>query len=531
VKEMNRVVSTGRFQRGYWPYLCIGLFVFLLYAKCLWFDFTYLDDNALILNNHGILSNPANFFRLFKLGHFISYTDAYYRPLVDASYMLDTILGRGRYFMYHLTNIIIHIFATALLYIFLIRLKVQRRFAFYFSLAFAVHPALTQAVCWVPGRNDSMLGVFVLLSFIFFMNFSESRKLKDYLIHLFFFGLALLTKETALVLPLLYFFFTPFPQRKIFLLSFGYGAVILVWFLLRQAALPGQSGIMSFVVLKCFFKNLPALIQYIGKALLPFNLSVLPIIQDTSFIWGIMAITLICVGLVISKAIASRRVLFGGFCFFLFLAPAFFIPYPSNVTHFYEHRLYLPLVGLIIILCEIAQRLKVKKEAFVVFSSLIIVIFSFAAFNRQDVFKDRMSFWQSAVKTSPHSPLVHRNLGAMYYLDGRLNEAELEYKEALRINPYEPMANNNLGLIFMQKGQLDKAEQAFLRELSFNPDYDDANYNLGLLYHKLGRKEEASRLWEKAVKINPNHKQAVECLGKVRLRKSYRDGGYEEMAK
>lgn len=503
------------------PFIFIWGLGILVYFKSLSFGFTYLDDNALILNNYKLLSDPANFFRLFRLGHFIAYTDAYYRPLVDISYMLDTILrntifASKQYFIYHLTNIIIHLFAASLLYLFLIKLELEKHLAFYFSLAFAVHPALTQAVSWIPGRNDSLLGVFVFLSFIFFINFSKEARAKDYLGHIFFFCLALFTKEIALVLPFLCLFFKPLSKKNILLVCIGYGSAMAIWFILRQAALPNPPlGMMTPVMFRELFKNLPALIQYTGKALLPFNLSVMPLIQDTPFIWGIAVIVSLGAGIFLSKSARPRLVLFGAFWFLLFLLPAFLIPYPSNVTHFYEHRLYLPLVGLIIILCEIVVGLNLNQKILFVSACLVIAIFSYMSYNHSLVFKDKMSFWQSAVNTSPHSPLAHRNLGAMYYLDGKLKEAEEEFREALRINPYEPMANNNLGLIFMQKGELGRAKAAFLRELSFNPNYDDTNFNLGLLYYKLGKKEEASRLWEKTLKINPSHKQAFECLNEI----------------
>lgn len=504
------------------PFIFIWGMGILVYFKSLFFGLTYLDDNVIIINSYRLLNYPANFLdKLFRLSCLISDKGVYYRPLPDAFCAIDTVLGRGSYFVYHLTNLIIHLLAASFFYVFLMKLRINRHGALDAALIFTVHPALTQAVAWITGRIDSLLGMFVFLSAIFFINFSERKKFRDYFGCVFFFALALLTKETALVLPFLYFFLKPFSVKRIFLIYAGCCVVIGGWFILRRAALPGAAWMPVVVDLKGFFKNLPVLVQYSGKTVFPFNLSVSPLIQDTSFVWGGITIILMTVLLFVrGKTVRPWLILFGIAWFFLFLAPGLFISYPSNVSHFYEHRLYVPLAGVIIVFCEIARGLagydkyplfKRSKLGFI-FICFIVVLFSWVSFEHIGVFKDRMSFWQSAVKTSPHSPLAHRNLGAMYYLDGKLDRAEEESMEALRINPYEPMANNNLGLIFMKKGRMEEAEQLFLRELSFNPDYDNANFNLGLLYYRQGKIKRAMQLWEKTIEINPGYKDAYEAM-------------------
>jgi hypothetical protein len=387
-----------------------------------------------------------------------------------------------------------------------------------------VHPALTNPVVWIPGRADILLAIFCLGGFILFLHFLRDRSPLAYFGHMLFFALALLCRENALALPavcLSYILFIArekpfsFNQR---LLGSGWLAIVFLWVFLRRAILvnPLEVGVVDAV--RSVWKAAPAVIQYLGKAIFPFNLSVLPVIKDTGFIWGVLAVILILFGLLLSKKKRPRIVLFGAAWYLLFLAPCFIRPYTRSVDSFLEHRAYASFLGLFIVLLEtdfVKALNLIKGPARLIAGCVLLMALSGIAFFYSGNYKDRMSFWQSAVKTSPHSPLAHRNLGAMYHLDGKLERAEEEYKEALRINPYEPMANNNLGLIFMKKGQVAQAEQAFLKELSFNPDYDDANYNIGLLYYQLDRKDEAVRLWEKTVRINPNHKQALECLGKI----------------
>ena len=106
--------------------------------------------------------------------------------------------------------------------------------------------------------------------------------------------------------------------------------------------------------------------------------------------------------------------------------------------------------------------------------------FSLAAYHLPN-FQNRLIFWQSAVFSSPSSPIAHRNLGAMLYLDGRKDEAIVQYQLALQANKNEPMAHNNIGLIYMEKGDLQAAESEFKRELEINPGYDKTLINLNNL--------------------------------------------------
>jgi hypothetical protein len=191
-----------------------------------------------------------------------------------------------------------------------------------------VHPVLTQAVAWLPGRNDSLLAIFVLAAFIFFLNFLHQPKLKYYLGYLLFLFLALLTKETAVFLPLLVIFYFWFIDRgeidntdKILLLG-GSGAVGFVWFLMRALALGVNPVSYSAAIFK-IIKNSSALILDIGKIIFPVNLSVLPILQDSTLIYGLIVFVLLAVAWFFSKKKRINYSFFGLAWFLLFLLPSF----------------------------------------------------------------------------------------------------------------------------------------------------------------------------------------------------------------
>jgi 4-amino-4-deoxy-L-arabinose transferase-like glycosyltransferase len=118
------------------------------------------------------------------------------------SFMFDKLIS-GNLFAYHLTNLLFHISSCILLYVFFIRLKIRSDVSFILALLFAVHPVLSQAVVWIPGRNDSMLTTFVLASLIYLINYCSTKKWHNLFFHFLFLALAMFTKESGIILPIL----------------------------------------------------------------------------------------------------------------------------------------------------------------------------------------------------------------------------------------------------------------------------------------------------------------------------------------
>ena len=112
---------------------------------------------------------------------------------------------------------------------------------------------------------------------------------------------------------------------------------------------------------------------------------------------------------------------------------------------------------------------------------IILSLFAFISFWHSRSFKDPLTFWRAAIKTSPHSPMANRNLGAMYYLNNDYVKAERYYRAALALNLNEPMAHNNIGVIYLNQGKFSEAEKEFNYELEINPGYDKALLNLAEL--------------------------------------------------
>lgn len=503
------------------PYFIIFILAFLLYGQTLFFNYTYLDDSTLILDKYEVLSNFKNVPTLFSTDAFFSGNKLYYRPLLNLSFMLDAQVGGQQPFIYHLDDIFLHIIAVALIFLFLKKIRIKTPLAFWLSLLFLVHPALTQAVAWLPGRNDSLVTIFVLLAFFVFQRFSRSGRLSAYLGYLALFFLALLTKETAVLLPVLIIIYSwtlgrddKLSNRDRWLLIFGSLAVGFVWFLLRELALDGgKIGLAA--ALASIIKNLPDAFIMSGKMILPFNLAVLPVTADSSFWLSLIGWPLIISALIFSRQKRGAYLLFGAAWFLIFFLPPFLIS--SDAPYFLEHRLYLPLIGFLMILGEInwLKNLNWQSRRVIGGAAIILMFLAILTFAHSRHFRNPLVFWQSAVKESPHSPLAQRNLGVMEYFSGDLLKAAANYRQALILNPNEPMAHNNLGVIYLAQKNSKAAAEEFQAELAVNPNYDKALLNLGDLYYSAGDTTQAASYWQAAERADPEDTNAASRLNNL----------------
>lgn len=484
----------------------------LFYLHTLHYDFSYLDDNVWILDYQWWLKDIKNCLRAFTQPDLIS--EVFWRPVLNSSFILNGQISGTSLFGYRITNLLLHVVNGCFVFSLLKKLNLHKSLAFGFALIFAIHPALVSAVVWIPGRTDSLLGFFLFPSILFFLNYVKQSKKLFLFGHLFFLLMALFVKETAVGIPVFCLFYVVLNKKekefkKYWPLFLGWFLVVGGWFVARQMILLNGSHFKLGEALKSILENSSAIISYFGKVIFPVNLSVLPVVRDMTLWYGIVSIGMIGILLFLSDHKKIKQVLLGGIWFLAFLLPALVF---SFLKH--EYRLYVPMIGVFLILGEIdvLKKLADEKKIGVIIFMIVACVFVFFNVLHSKNYKNRMSFWKNAVDSSPHSPLAHRNLGAMYYLDVRLTEAKEEFQKSLDLNPSEAMAHNNIGLILFQKGNVKEAEQEYLSEIAVNPNYENVYYNLGILYNQTNRPQYAQWAWQKSIKLRPKQLKSYRAL-------------------
>lgn len=522
---------------------------FLLYGRSFSFDYTNFDDNALLFDNREYISDLSNLPDAFRRTVFFQGSDIFYRPVETVWFILNAQFAGSDWkslpAVYHFSSVLLHVIAGLLIFILLGRLRRSDASSLALSLIFLVHPVLCMAVAWVPGVVDILLTVFSISAFLFFMNFLELGRRRDYVLHLLFFILALYTKETALVLPFMCLFYHVFlflkktalqeiwKGLKVFLI--GWMMVSVVWLIMRDYAIRDsqQKGIIEMTV--SLFKNIPGIIQYIGKIFFPVNLSVMPVMQDTTFLFGIASVILLVTFVFLSKNMSKKMIGFSLLWFALFLLPTFIKTSEFRMHQFYEHRLYLPLIGLLLFLSEMdwAKRFSWTNNIYRIPAVVLIAAFVFLNFRHQQTFNDTKSFLDNAVVTAPHSSLAHRNLG-IYYQDMAAKDSSLlrmaasEYRTALELNPKEKDLHNNLGVIYDTWKMRDEAEKEYLREIELNEKNSQAYHNLGVLYSEKNDFSKAEKFLKRAIELNAT-RSSLEQLALV-YQKTGNRKGFENIA-
>lgn len=513
------------FIKGKRPFIFFALISFLIYAQTLRFDFTYLDDYSLIEENKNFLKDISNFFKAFSQSVFSMDHDSmdnYYRPLLTISFLIDFQIGGLSPFVYHFTNILLHIIATCLLYVFFIKLNYKKEIVFLICLLLTAHPALTKTIAWIPGRNDSLLAIFILGSFIFLLDFFQDKSKKNLAIHFLFFFSALLTKESAVLIIPLFLFFGMFTYRshsiqtsQKLLLAAGWTIFTGTYFLLRKNALEDQVHVPFSAVFAEMIHNLPAIIHYMGKILIPINLSTYPVMEDGTIIYGLITITAMALLIIWTKKWKSRFIHFGIAWILLMLLPAILRTNMNIEANFLEHRLYIPMVGFFMVLAESVNQKIIQNKYFIFSFSTVLILFSANSFGHAKHFRNEESFWKNAVETSPHSSVAHSGMGIYYHWNGDKAKAKYEYEKAIGLNQKIQSTHNNLGKIFLDEGDTAKAEALFRKEISLSPKHEKAYYNLGVILLDKGNLSEAERLFKKQIEIAPNYTDAINDLAAV----------------
>ena len=520
-----------------------SILIFVIVAACLGCYFNTLFADFVFDDNIFITSNPYMKSFRFLLQFFThefweigieTITTGYYRPLLAASFMLDYTLWGDNPFGYHFTNIIFHILASILIFLFVELLLKNRFIAFTSALLFSVHPIHTEVASFISGRVDSIPLIFFLLSLILFLKYTSNKKIILYLFSLICFFISLLAKEMAVTLPLIvicmdYFFLSKRNANNVIknFLRFHMGfLIVLGLYLFTRSYFIGWSfitvsvhkginfdpGTHSFWRL---FTVIKILTFYIRLLFLPCGLNVLHFFSaSNSFLEPVVLIGFILLLLFIFIAIKNVKhypiLSFSILWFFITVLPVSNIFPQGNI--FAERFMYTPSVGFCIGIAFLfswllkrnikTHYLNWKKSLYVVFFLLIIAL-GRVTYERNKVWKNDFTLWHETVKASPNIQRSHVNLANAYYALNCLDEAIAEAKIALQLDPSYYRAFYTLGHVYLKKGLADEAIDEFKRVIAKSPNNAQAYNCLVAAYGIKGQYKEAIEAGLTALKKNP----------------------------
>mgnify|MGYP000846840283 CR=1 FL=1 len=468
-------------------YLVLVLLPTLIYFKSLFFDFSPMDDQWMIVKNADIFSDLKNIKTFFTK----PLAGLYYRPLLSLSFMLDFQIGKINPFIYHFSNLVYHLISIILLYKLFLKLKVNIKTSFFLSLIFAVHPVLLHAVAWIPGRNDVLLTVFALSSILYLINYLNERKNHQLFLHLLLFTCAIFTKENAIILPvffigLIYYFKQP---KKTFLLIITSWIIIVVgWYLLRCLAVKST---LTFGpdILDSIKKFVMGVLLFFGKSIIPAQQSIFPTLKNSSIVFGIIALVIIAFAFFKIGLKNKTLAILGLVLFFSMIAiPVWYGATGSSGEH-YEHRVYLPLIGILLFISQL--NFNQNSSIFIYGSLLIVFIFSMKTFTRLNIYKNESTFTDNGIKEAPDYYFFYAIKGDKFLEQGNYRASIPYYNSAIKMQPTRPQLYSSRGYAFTEIGKMKEAVSDFSKAIEYSKNNYDMYLNRCLAYTKFGDVEMA----------------------------------------
>ncbi|MHC4500873.1 MAG: ArnT family glycosyltransferase, partial [Planctomycetota bacterium] len=179
-------------------YVALALSTLVVYWQVRNYDFVNFDDPHYVHKNpivqSGITLDSIKW--AFTTGH-----AANWHPLTWLSHMLDCQLFGTNPGWHHLTNLLLHIANTLLLFAVLKRMTGTLWRSAFVAALFALHPCHVESVAWISERKDVLSTLFWLLTMAAYVRYVNRPRISSYLLTLLTFALGLMAKPMLVTLP------------------------------------------------------------------------------------------------------------------------------------------------------------------------------------------------------------------------------------------------------------------------------------------------------------------------------------------
>jgi tetratricopeptide (TPR) repeat protein len=494
---------------GWKPYALIISIAFLAHAQTLSYKFSGHDDDFMIEENARLKSD-------YKTPSVAFTTDAWfmdkkielYRPLQSLTYMIDYGIGGNKPFVYHLTNLILFLLTCCFIFALLVCLKLDRLLSFFSTIFFAVHYLFVHTVAWIPARGDLLLTLFCLLSIIYLIKYLETTKPIYIIIHAISCFLALLSKESAMVLPVLSIVtIGMFKKPKLFshlslLLVIYYIAIILLYLNLRNGAIYKASATTGVFLL---IKNIAIVPETISKFFLPIKLTMMPNFNIFLTLTGSLIIVFLAYAILKKKENYTNPLIYGIIWFVLFSLPAMAYR-PSFADYGYDyldHRALLPLIGGIPILVILIENYKLSNRTwFRLVFFVVFFVFGAVGFSFSNNYRDPISYFSQAIKTNP-TALAYSIRGAQWINNKESQKALEDFTNSIKLRPNYLKAYSNRGMLYLELERLEDAVNDFRTVLQTDSLNFEVMTNMATALMRMGKYKEAIKLYHAALILQP----------------------------
>jgi len=532
-------------------FLWVGLIIFITFIAfspglwnelVSWDDFNYIRDNPVIKSLAW-----DNILYIFNYKTFIM---GNYHPLTILSYAFEYKIAGVTPFLYHLDNILLHIFNVAL-FAWFMWLLTKKFYATVIAAAlFAIHPMRVESVIWAAERKDVLYTLFYLLaliSYIFYLTKPDHRK-RNYSYALILFLFSILSKGQAVVLPLTFILADYWYQKKItlkslydkipfFILSVIFGIISIF---AQSSSLTSQRLISHSLFERFLFAgyNIPA---YLYKLIFPYNLACFYGYPPSSQMYKIFTgalIAIILLTFVFIRFRKNRTILFGTL-FFLFTIFIVIQLMPIGNAIIADRYTYIPYIGLFFIIGMLAEKIFLNKSKKISLAGYLIIIqlvvFVIFTFFQSQTWKNSETLFLHVIKINPEEGIAYNNLAVQYLDEKKYDSAIDALQKALKYREASPefyRSYHNLGKAYSETGKQAIAIQYYDSAISIVPAYSDAIFGRGLTYTDMGKYDNAIADFTTILtRINPRDAESYYSRAIVYNKKNLPDSAIADYTK
>jgi tetratricopeptide (TPR) repeat protein len=439
-------------RRDWFLLVLLALAVGIVFLNGLKGEFLY-DDRPYVTKNPQVTEGQSAFKNTTPPGR---PELGLYRPIFVLTLRWNYLAGGLKPSLFHSTNVLIHLLVVWALYFLVKRLSGDRPGAFLAALLFAVHPAHIEAVTWIVGRAELLSCLFCLLAALSHFRAGLPFRLLETLC----FALAVLSKENALVFPLVLWLLDRFSGERVTTWkSYGFHlAIIAAVLALRYAVL----GRLSPAIETAPFKEsgllergvaaISSLGEYLKLFIFPYPLKIFYHISEIRYPNLLRIVLLLLFLAMVIPALRRKSPLAG----WLLWMPAALLPVLNLVpigSVFAERFFYLPSAGI----CAAAglavaaligkEHARTRTHKALWLPVAFVLGFGILSILRNPVFNSSYDLWKDAVRKGGDFAFPHYNLGECYY-EMEVFEYESperwgavrELQKSLELNPDHPYA-------------------------------------------------------------------------------------------
>ncbi len=491
--------------------------------------------NGFVYDDKWTLDRLANLSHSSVKGLFLSG-----RGLTYAVHLMDYHLWGHWAPGFHITNTLLHCFASSLAAFAAYRLARAARIGLLCGLLFASHPVHVEAVALFSYRKDILAMIFGTLALILWL---RAPGWKHQLASTACLALALLSKETSAIgyVPMLFMADllpcgdNTFRHRlhRAFCRSLPlWGAGLLAaWWFVGDPLEYFQPPFLSRVV-RGGIESYPQVLAVSASAvpeaarllLLPIRLAAdYPLPEHTpqqvclglgiTSIWLLTGVALWKRAPVVSYGLAWTAI--------CYLPYSNILPLGGFIVA--DRYLYVSSFGICLVLAVgldwlLSAARRVPRPLGLAVSLGVICIplaFSVRSFGRCRDWHSDVSLWSSAVRSGFGSVRIHYNLGNAWRRQGATQEAIAEYQTALAIDPQHQKAAANLANALHSLGHYEEAIRAYAWATRLDSHNPTLYCNWGQALFQVDRLDEAQEAFSTAVRLSSTYSDAYYGLGNV----------------